>query len=202
MLRLIIDLLRDKIYPFIRRAFRVTKRQKSMNRLKELVHYICNICKDDPDILGATKLNKALWYVDTFAFLKFGQSISGETEYIKQTYGPVPQGILTILGKLQKEKAIVIEEEKLRKGIRRTYIVLKPPDDSVFTADEKEIIADITQSVCRRTAKEISDLSHTAAWEAAKNGDKIPLYAILAIPDKITRKDEKRFLDFLLSRHS
>jgi len=173
-----------------------------MNRLKELVHYICSICKDDPDLLGATKLNKALWYIDTFAFLSLGQSISGETEYVKKPYGPVPQGILNILGILQKEKAIVIKERKHHKGIKRTYIVLEAPDDSVFTIEEKEIIKDITQAVCRHTAQEISELSHTAAWEAAKDGAKIPLYAILAVPDKITRKDEARFLDFLLSRHS
>ncbi|WP_052316059.1 Panacea domain-containing protein [Desulfomonile tiedjei] len=172
-----------------------------MERLKELVHYICDICKNE-SAFGATKLNKILWYLDTFAFLKFGKSLSGSTKYVKRQYGPVPQRILTVLEELEAEKAILIEEREYYKGIIRNYIVLKAPDEEVFTAEEKELINDMAQTVCRRTAKEISDLSHNAVWETAKNGEEIPLYAVLAVPDKITSKDEKRFDDFIMSRHS
>jgi hypothetical protein len=173
-----------------------------VNRLKELVHYICDRCKDEPEILGATKLNKVLWYVDTFAFLKLGRSLSGETKYVKQQYGPVPRGILNVLGKLQREEAILIQEKKLGRGIKRTYVVLKSADNSVFTADEKDLIDSITQTVCRRNAKEISDLSHNAVWEAAEDGEEIPLYAVLAKPDKITRDDKRWFQDVVIQRHS
>lgn len=173
-----------------------------MERLKELVHYICDRCKNEP-AFGATKLNKILWYLDTFAFLKSGKAVSGNTKYVKRKYGPVPQRILTVLEDLEVEKTILIKESEYYDGkFKRNYIVLKAPDEAIFTADERELIDDIAQAVCRRTAKEISDLSHNAVWEAAKEGEEIPLYAVLAKPDKVSREDEKWMESVIISRHS
>ena len=67
-------------------------------KYKNLVHYICFKCPD-PTILGATKLNKILYYSDFFYYLKYGKAITNDT-YIKQSYGPVPYAILGILDDL------------------------------------------------------------------------------------------------------
>jgi len=172
-----------------------------MSRLKELVHYICNQCKDESGF-GATKLNKILWYLDTFAFRKYGEPISGDTKYVKQKHGPVPHQILVVLRELEVEKSVLIKESKYHNHIKTDYIVLRPPNEAIFTAAEKELINEIAETVCRRTAKEISDLSHNAVWEARKDGEEIPLYTVLTVPGKITRRDEKRFDEFILARHS
>jgi hypothetical protein len=52
------------------------------NKFKALVHYICY--RADKDDLGATKLNKTLWYVDLWVYLINGSPMTGET-YIKHS---------------------------------------------------------------------------------------------------------------------
>jgi hypothetical protein len=204
MLSFVIDLFQGRLYPVYKElsVYCAPTRRTPMRRLKELVHYICDICKDEPRF-GATNLNKILWYLDAFTFLKSGKPLSGRTKYVKRQYGPVPQRILTVLEDLEVEGSLVIKEREYRKGrFQREYVILIPPDETIFTAEEKELINDFSRAVCRRTAKENSELSHTAVWEAAKEGEEIPLYAILAKPDKITLDDKNWLRDVVMARHS
>jgi hypothetical protein len=174
----------------------------TMSKLKELVHYICAICLNDYEKPGATKLNKILWYVDALAFLKFGKSVSGATAYVKRQYGPVPKRIQTVLEDLETERSIAVEEIERKDYIKRNYTVLKPANEAAFTDEEKELINGITRIVCERhTAKSISNLSHDDVWKAAKDGEDIPLYAVLARPDELTNEDEEWFNNVVESRH-
>jgi hypothetical protein len=79
-------------------------------KLKQLVHYVCDIAPNRQ--LGATKLNKILFYADTQAYLETGSPITGET-YVKQKLGPVPKHIGEILAELKAEEAVAISEERL-----------------------------------------------------------------------------------------
>jgi hypothetical protein len=195
--------MKDRIYLFYRAAIapRARNKEEIMRRLKELVHYICDRCKDEPGF-GATKLNKILWYLDTFTFLKSGRPFSGNTKYVRREHGPAPHQILVVLRALETDKSILIQESKYYNHVKTDYVVLRPPKKSIFTADEKELIDEISQAVCRRTAKEISDLTHDNVWEAAEEGEEIPLYAILAKPDKITLEDKEWLRDVVVARHS
>lgn len=160
----------------------MTKIAKSAtrNRLKALVHYVCDQCPD-PTMLGATKLNKVLWYVDTIAYRKIGQTISGETTYIKRQFGPVPKRILKTLEGLENDGSIVIKNVPSLGGSRREFISLKPSSHSMFTDQERLIIDQVVDVICRdHTAASISELSHDAIWEAAELGEEIPVYAVLA----------------------
>ena len=80
-----------------------------MNRskFKALVHYV--IGKTDSSRLGAIRLNKILWYVDTLTYRAEGASVTGGA-YVKRQFGPVPKQILSMLGELEHENAIVIRE--------------------------------------------------------------------------------------------
>lgn len=204
ILNKIIDLLKRASYSIFRALsgfFCAQSRRRPMNRLKELVHYICDRCKDEPGF-GAIKLNKTLWYLDTFAFRKYGKPISGDTKYVRRVHGPAPHQILVVLRELEKEESLSIKESKYYNHVKTDYVVLKPPDDSVFTSEEKELIDEISQFICRHTAKEISDLSHDSVWECREEGEEIPIYAVLGLPDKITEEDRKWFRDVIMSRHS
>ena len=83
-------------------TFEPPQQSLDQRKLKALIHYICYQCHD-PSVLGATNLNKILWYSDVIAFARAGASITGET-YVKQQFGPVPRHILGILkiSKLRK----------------------------------------------------------------------------------------------------
>ncbi len=150
-------------------------------RFERLVHYVCELCPRDK--LGAIRLNKILWYADTFAYRLHGKTISGETAYIKRQFGPVPQNILKALENLQETGALnVIEKPSYSFGeIKREYHVLTGADVSCFSADERKIVRDVADIICHEhTASSISDLSHDIIWESANSGEEIPVKAVLA----------------------
>lgn len=158
-----------------------------MNRakLKALVHYV--IAKSDPSRLGAIRLNKILWYVDTLSYRADGASVTGET-YVKRQHGPVPQNVLSILGELEHEDAIVVRKRQ-RFGLPMTdFIAVKDPDTSSLSVTDMELAEDLRAHICEdHTANSISQLSHDQIWEAANIGEVIPLQASLASsPGEVT----------------
>jgi hypothetical protein len=164
---------------------------QAMNQQKfdALVHYICARC-DAPAKLGATKLNKVLWYSDAAAYLSKGHSITGAT-YIKRQYGPVPKGIMAARQRLVLGR-LIIERDGAFFGYPQTqFIALTDPDLSQFTADEISIVDRIIEIVCNdHTATSISQLTHDQVWEAAQIGEEIPLYTVFAsCPREITEDD-------------
>jgi hypothetical protein len=151
-----------------------------------LVHYICARC-EDPSLLGATKLNKIMWYSDASAFLYLGKSITGAT-YIKRQFGPVPRDIRSSRQRLISSGAIIEREAPYHNYAQIQFIAMRRPDLSAFSADEISLVDQIIEAICReRTASSISARSHDLIWQSAEIGEEIPLYAVLAaFPGEIT----------------
>lgn len=171
-------------------------------RFKALVHYILEKC-DDPKKLGATKLNKVLWYADTFAFRSMGQTISGETHYLKRQFGPVPKKILAAISELKSEGKILVRETEYFGKPKREFISLKNADTSKFTSEEIEIVDAVLGVICdHHTAASISDMSHDLIWEAAELGEEIPVYAVLAAHAGASSKDDMKWADQLIKKHA
>lgn len=145
------------------------------SKLDALVHYVCARC-DDPNKLGATKLNKVLWYSDVFAFVQEGKSITG-TAYVKQQFGPVPKNILSARKRLVDQGAIV-ERDALNWYPQKQFIATRPADISMFSSVEISIVDKVVDIICENhTAASISYLSHDFIWEIAEIGEEIPLSA-------------------------
>jgi len=147
-------------------------------KFKALTHFIIHECVDNPSRLGATRLNKALFYADVEAYRRTGKSISDD-KYIKRERGPVPKHVLATLHELKSEGAIHIQEPQVLYDTRH-YTSLKEPDDSCLNSEEKKIARSALNFVCGMSATAVSDYSHDIIWEAAHEGEEIPLYAILA----------------------
>lgn len=150
-----------------------------MNRakLKALVHYV--IAKSDPSRLGATRLNKILWFSDAFAYRATGETITGES-YIKRQHGPVPAHILGVVRELADEGAIVTRERQLLTYSMREFVSLRDPDTSMLSPQELELVDEVRGDICNQfTANSISELSHDRIWEAANMGEEIPMSATL-----------------------
>lgn len=149
-------------------------------KFKSLVHYICHMA--DLDKLGATKLNKILWYSDIQSYINRGVTITGEA-YRKEQWGPVPNDILRALDDLSREGKLIIREKPFHGEMKREYITLADPDIQAFTADEISLVAQITHIICHHhTAKSISKKSHDRIWELAEIGEEIPYHAIYGAP--------------------
>lgn len=150
-------------------------------KFKNLVHYICHIANRDE--LGATKLNKILWYSDITSFINHGAPITGSV-YIKREFGPVPRDILQVIDELSLESKILIRNVTLFSGkIRREFITLTEPDIRGFNASEISLVDGITHDICHHyTAESISDESHDKVWELAEIGEEIPYHAVYGAP--------------------
>jgi hypothetical protein len=164
---------------------------RNREKLKALVHYVVAKC-EDPNILGSIKLNKVLWMSDLWAYVRWGQPITGE-HYVKQQFGPVASTV-GIMRELQAEGKIVVRERELPFGHEKTdYIALVRPQDvsATFNADEISLVDEAIDYVCRRhTAMQISDKTHDIIWKLAEIGEEIPYEAMWASRfDAVTKED-------------
>ena len=155
-------------------------------KFKALVHYIVASC-EDPQRLGAVRLNKICWFSDSIAYRLTGVPITGET-YVKRRRGPVPKTILRALRELEAEGRIHSFDKLMGPYKMKLYVPLTTPNPAVFSPVEREIVDSVIHNICvNHTANSISDLSHDQIWDAANEGEEIPMFATLAAqPGELT----------------
>jgi hypothetical protein len=157
----------------------------NQDRLSSVTHYIIARC--DPGKLGATKLNKILWFADVLYYRRHGRTITGVDNYIKQQFGPVQRNMLGVLGELKKQGKIVERTGETPVGSRREYVWVKEPDLSSFKADEIDLLNAVMDWICNgESAKSISDKSHDTLWDETEIGSPMPVRAGAAFPAEIT----------------
>lgn len=149
-------------------------------KLKEALHFVIESC-DDSSRLGAIRLNKILWFADCHSYRDHGTAITADG-YVKRRFGPVPKRVLAATRELEEEKKIAIREVpySARKSFRE-FMSLSSPEVSALSEQDKQTLAAYTHIICNEfTAAKISDVSHDQIWEAADEGEEIPLYTIFA----------------------
>jgi hypothetical protein len=141
-------------------------------KFKQLVHYIVwKVGKQD--WFGATKLNKVLWFVDARAYALTGRPITGET-YTRGQFGPVPAHILPVRSELERERTIKISKQ----GNLTRIVALIPADPGWFIGSELQTIDWWADHIAKEhTATSISEETHDYAWQIAREGEELPLYA-------------------------
>lgn len=167
------------------------KQQEEGKRLEPVMHYIVWKCQD-PTMLGATKLNKILWYADVHSYLELGKSITG-VSYIKRQHGPVPNQNDFSFAKsnLERDKKIAVTQDLYHGHPQYQFVALKKPDISLFSPDEISIIDLTVEEICYKyTASSISERTHGVIWDAAEIGEEIPMHAVFAARfGEITEED-------------
>jgi Protein of unknown function (DUF4065) len=149
-------------------------------KLKEALHYVIENC-DDTSRLGAIRLNKILWFADSHAYRANGLTITADG-YVRRKFGPVPKHVLAALGELQDEGKVVVREVPYttRKSFREFISIAAPVTHELSDADMGWLKA-YTDIICTEfTAAGISDISHDQVWEAADDGEEIPMFTIFA----------------------
>jgi hypothetical protein len=156
-------------------------------KFKTLIQYVCT---QSPSLLslGATKLNKILWFAERDCYLR-GEPIS-LVPFIKLPRGPVPQSMDEYLGELQSEGRLLVRDTEYRGKPKREFIPLKEVSLEGFTPGQVSIIDKATQTICRsHTAESISKISHDEVWDLAKIGGVIPLYATYGRRGQLSEED-------------
>ena len=154
-------------------------------KLKAVVHYVCSQC--EPAELGAVKLHKTLYYADMLHYLGFGAPLTGAT-YRKRPLGPMCDSLLPILRELERGGAIEVREVDYFGYRKKEYVSLQEPALDKLGTDERAILDEIIDFVCREnTAKTISDFSHSAPWEIVEFGEVLPYHnALLLVPNQVS----------------
>lgn len=117
----------------------------------------CNNC-----YLGATKLNKLLYYLDFISYRDTKNQVTGDV-YIHKQYGPVPSKVDEILTKLHTEKKIEIKILPYKDGETYEYQALQAPDTNIFSKFEIELMDKICQEFSMWPTDKIVNQTHLEA---------------------------------------
>jgi uncharacterized phage-associated protein len=124
-------------------------------------------------------------------FLKEGKPLTG-VDYLKQKFGPVARHLTAALSSLQSEGRLRISEEERFGLYKKSYVPLTKYEPKLLNSDEQTLILEVLEFVRGKSAKEISEISHTAPWEMVELGEVIPYYtALRLVPDEIEDEDRE-----------
>lgn len=133
------------------------------SKFGELIVYIAWTCDDDP-FLGATKLNKLLFYSDFEAYRLTGRAITGE-EYRGLDHGPAPRHLVSIRKRLIKQGAIALKQ----RGPQHRIVALRSAKLDVFLATEIDIVHKVLDHFTEYDTADIEEKSHAfVGWLAAR----------------------------------
>lgn len=150
-------------------------------RLSHAAHYV--IRRTEPSELGATKLNKILWFADIEHYRQHGNTITGLSTYIRMPNGPVPDGIGKALFGLKQQGAISERKARVIDYDRREFVWLKEPNITMFSADEIDTLNVFIDIIRKQPAGFVSDVTHKdALWKVLENGCPMPIRAASVIP--------------------
>lgn len=146
----------------------------SEDKLAELVLYIAKQTLGDV-AAGATKLNKYLYFADFSAVRRLGRPITG-AEYQRLRFGPAPRRLPPVRQRLVRTSDARLEERVDALGyVHHELIPLREPRTDLFTAEELRLVDEIIETLRKRSATEVSELSHReAGWQLVDEGDTIP----------------------------
>jgi hypothetical protein len=148
-------------------------------KFKALVHYVCWKV-DDPRQLGATKLNKILWFSDILTYLNFNAPVTG-ARYVKRQFGPVAVALLPVIEELKDRGKLAVRDAEYFGKPKMEYFALQAPDVSRFSPEEISLVDSVIHSVCEEhTAASISKLTHNDAWEMADIGEDLPFFTVFS----------------------
>lgn len=161
--------------------------QFDREKFKEAIWFLTSYCP--PDELGNVKLHKMLYFSDMLHFLQEGKPLTG-VEYLKQQFGPTARHLTTAIDELSRSHVIDIKTVDYHGFFKKEYRPLVEFRAERLSEDEISILRDVADFVRGKTAKEISEISHNAAWDAAAMGEVIPYFtALRLVPTEINESD-------------
>lgn len=140
-------------------------RSFDLKRVAALIVRLSHQCNN----LYKTKLQKAAFFCDTYAYETSGVSLTG-IRYAHAPHGPVINDKDEVIAVLQRTGMIKLDEVEGSWG-EVVKPVGNPPE--VFSDDELDLIDYVAEFVNKfSTSKSISEFSHTlSAWQNTKDGE-------------------------------
>lgn len=161
--------------------------QFDREKFKEAILFLASYCP--PEELGNVKLHKMLYFADMMNFLEEGRPLTG-VDYLKQKFGPTARHLTSAVEELAREERLVVRENEHHGFFKKDYLVTPGFKPLRLAQREQALLRDVADFVRGKTARQISEISHNAAWEAAELGEVIPYFtALQLVPTEVTDDD-------------
>lgn len=153
---------------------------------EKLAELILFVAREAGGSVGATKLNKLLYFSDFSAMRRLGHPITG-VEYRRLEFGPAPRGLQEVRAKLTTMKAAVLEEGFDAFGHPTLELrPLRDPDLGYFSQEEVQLVQEVVAQLQAMTAAQVSELSHReAGWQLVPAGETIPYELALVLAPEL-----------------
>ena len=149
---------------------RISVPQKNLEKFKEVLLYILSKVGSKPNI-GETALYKLLYFIDFDFYEKHEEQLIGAT-YIKNKFGPTPVEFLKIVKKMEDDKELVKVKNKYFQYDQTKYLPRRSPDLNKLSALELAHVDEVLNRLSDKTAKELSDYSHSdTPWQVHQPGE-------------------------------
>lgn len=159
---------------------------EAIPKLEHAAQYV--ICHTEPSQLGATKLNKVLWFADVFHYQQHGTTVTGLDSYQKKKHGPVPHQIQRALGRLKALRKIE-EHSLINFYAMKAYKPLVQVDLAQFSASEIDALQEAIDYVVPMTASQASEVTHTPYWDEVPMDGRMAIGPASVRPAAITEAD-------------
>jgi uncharacterized protein YwgA len=161
--------------------------QFDREKFKEAILFLATYCP--PEELGNVKLHKMLYFADMMTFLEEGRPLTG-VDYLKQKFGPTARHLTSAVEDLSREGRLTVRETEHHGFYKKDYVATGPFNPSRLAEQELTLLREVADFVRGKTARQISEISHNAAWEAAELGEVIPYFtALQLVPVEVTDDD-------------
>jgi hypothetical protein len=168
------------------------------NRLKELILYIGEKCKDDPGF-GATKLNKILYFSDFISFTEHGEPITG-VEYMRLGQGPVPKHLLPVSKQMQAQHEMFIERREYYGHEQQRVIPMRDANLDVFKPRDIAVVDEVIRILWGESADRVSRMSHGIAWKIFEDKQSIP-YEAAYLSNAFPTQEDIDWAEELIAKH-
>ena len=156
-------------------------------KLLATAHFL--IARVPPHQLGATKLNKMLWFADCQFYARHGLTITEEVQYVRKDQGPCVDFFDNVIHAMKSRGLIVERPVRELDYVRREFYAQIEPDLSVFTAEEVDILLAVAAQIAPMTAAAASNLSHDELWDETPAYEAIPVAAGAVKVDRLEGDD-------------
>ncbi|MDH5367181.1 MAG: DUF4065 domain-containing protein [Cyclobacteriaceae bacterium] len=151
---------------------RISIPELNVDKFRNILLYILERCAGKPNV-GETVLYKLLYFSDFNYYEVYEEHLTG-AKYRKLPYGPVPNNIGDIMGKMIEIGELKRIKTEFHGYPQTRYIPLIKPDLRELKASEIEVIDHVIGQLSDYYATAISDYSHKdIPWLSTDEGDVI-----------------------------
>lgn len=143
-------------------------------KLRQVLLHISEQVGAKPNV-GATVINKLLYFIDFDYYEKYGKSITG-LSYIRNHYGPTAHmpTISSAVEQMEKAGELEVVETPYFKHTQKKYLPKQSADLTELNAQELAHIDQELDKLAGKSAGELSELSHKdTPWIATPAGEAI-----------------------------